>query len=137
MSFSMPLLWACFFLLSIAFYACVKEKDAQQGGINRQQAEAKGTKMASLQSHITLEVERGEDCFDVVAYYSAERHWRDEACEVSIDSAERDGDAFTLTEAETAAALEIAKGQLDDDLQDQYDQEADYRYVLSCERDDM
>jgi len=93
--------------------------------------------MASLQSHITLEVERGDDCFDVVVYYSASRHWRDEGCEVTIDSAERDGDAFALTEVETATALEIAKGQLDDDWQDQYDQEADYRYDRSCERDDM
>jgi len=93
--------------------------------------------MTKIQSHFEMEIERGDDCFDAVIYYTAERHWKDEGTELTIDSAERDGVEFELTDAEEAAALSAAKGKVDDDWQDQFDQEADYRYDLARERDDL
>jgi len=90
-----------------------------------------------ISGHFDMDFERGDDCFDAVICYTAENHWSDESAEITINSAERDGVAFELTDAERARAAEIAKGQVDDDWQDAHDQEADYRHDMACEREDF
>jgi hypothetical protein len=122
--------------MSIYFYACVKQKDGRQEG-NGNKLERKDLSMKEVNGYFDMEFYRGDDCFEAVVYYTAERHWRDEGTEITINCAERDGVEFELTDAEHAAALEIAKGQVDDDFADNFDQEADHRYDQAREREDF